>query len=117
MPESERGHGVATEMLAKQVETFERLGIQRLELDAAFEGRAAWPKLGFLPEPATEARIVADYNQLYGANAKTIAEVTYASGGSDYLRALGEDVPMSTDVGSLRSRLSRSSSGGSDGSR
>lgn len=47
-----QGGGVGPAVIKKQLEVYERLGVDQIDLDAAWVGRYYWPKLGFDVTPS-----------------------------------------------------------------
>lgn len=53
LPPEAKGKGVGKAALKKQVETYDQLGVNRIEMSAEMDGRAVWPRMGFeLQNPA-----------------------------------------------------------------
>lgn len=58
IPEAMRGEGLGKRLLAQQVTAYDELGVKRIEMIAADQGRAVWPIMGFeLSDPTDFPRI------------------------------------------------------------
>jgi len=47
LPDYMQGRGLGSQVILDQLEAYERAGVDRIELDAAWIGKYQWPKLGF----------------------------------------------------------------------
>lgn len=47
LPPEQKGKGVGKAALKKQVETYDQIGVDRIEMSAEMDGRAVWPRMGF----------------------------------------------------------------------
>lgn len=109
IPKEHRGGGLTRDMLTKQVDAFMRLGLKRMDLEAAGDGLVVWPKLGFEPTPQIAQELTSDFNARFGATARTVQDIARSGPqGEAFLRSM-DMLPMSTDLASLRSRLGSSS--------
>lgn len=61
LPEALQGAGIGKRLIAAQVLAYERIGVSRIDLDAAWIGRYYWPKLGFSCPPADLRRYQAEF--------------------------------------------------------
>lgn len=52
LADSLQGEGIGPRVIKKQLEAYEALGVDQVDLDAAWVGRYYWPKLGFDVPPA-----------------------------------------------------------------
>jgi hypothetical protein len=106
LPPEARGKGTVSEMLERQLETFDRLGIKRVELSAVEDGLVMWPRLGLEAPSDVTSRLTSDFNRRYGQNAGSLREIALSGpDGEQYLRAQGQIDGLSTSVASLREAL------------
>lgn len=59
-----QGEGIGPRVISKQLEAYEALGVDQIDLDAAWVGRYYWPKLGFDATP-TMVRFYRDEFEKY----------------------------------------------------
>lgn len=52
LPEHLQGEGIGPRVIKEQLKAYEALGVQQIDLDAAWIGRYYWPKLGFDVAPS-----------------------------------------------------------------
>ncbi len=54
LPENMQAHGIGRSILRQQLQAYQRMGVTRIELDAAAVGRYAWPRMGFRLKKASD---------------------------------------------------------------
>lgn len=74
-----QGEGIGPRVIKKQLETYEAIGVDQIDLDAAWVGRYYWPKLGFDVPPA-ELKVYRDQFEEYlrkrGAPPQAVRKLT-----------------------------------------
>lgn len=115
LPKEARGSGEGTRLLRNQLEEYDRLGVDRIELQAAWDGRYVWPKMGYQVDADTLKSLNKKFNALLKKSgiepvkARSIQDIANHPQGETFLKSV-DQFPMHLDMHSpaaeaMRARL------------